>query len=262
MQGNDTYDCHSQAQGFGGVKGFGALVDVRGDDKYVADDTKIDNPAPQTAQHNTSLSQGVGFGRRANPGDGHSMAGGVGMLVDGAGNDFYKCGVFGQGVSIVQPRRSCVDFGGNDSYDGVWYVQGSAAHYSLGCLLDLGGDDPLSCPEWPRVRAKARLLDWSAPRFWGVGIPLRPKVVGLWFRTVERALDSSAPRARLLSPAEEEATPLLLCIRPLTHRNMQCTLLGARPSHFQKRTSRGQIWDDMASKNPIGARVWRRWRAG
>jgi len=139
--GNDDYECHSMAQGLGGVKGFGALIDNTGDDRYVADDTKIDNPSPQTAQHNTSLAQGCGFGRRANPGDGHSMAGGVGLLVDGAGNDSYKCGVFGQGVAYWYSRGALVDFGGNDSYDGVWYVQGSAAHYALGVLLDLGGDD-------------------------------------------------------------------------------------------------------------------------
>ncbi|HTQ09274.1 MAG TPA: hypothetical protein VMI31_04315 [Fimbriimonadaceae bacterium] len=139
--GDDDYKCHSMAQGLGGPKGFGALIDNQGNDKYVADDTKIDNPSPQTAEHNTSLAQGCGFGRRADPGDGHSMAGGIGLLLDGTGNDSYRCGVFGQGVSYWYSRGALIDFGGNDSYDGVWYVQGSAAHYSLGVLLDLGGND-------------------------------------------------------------------------------------------------------------------------
>lgn len=141
LSSDDDYSCRALAQGFGGVRGFGALVDVRGNDSYTADDVHIDNPSPQTAEHNVSLAQGAGFGRRADPGDGHSMAGGIGLLAEGAGDDRYRCGVFGQGVGYWYALGGLVDFGGRDSYDGVWYVQGSAAHYALGCLLDLSGND-------------------------------------------------------------------------------------------------------------------------
>ena len=139
--GDDTYKCLTQSQGYAGPKGLGLLVDRQGNDSYEADDTHLTNPSPQTAQHNVSLSQGAGFGRRAHPGDGHSLAGGIGMLVDGAGDDKYKCGVFGQGVGYWYAVGMLIDFGGNDSYEGVWYVQGSAAHYAIGALCDLGGND-------------------------------------------------------------------------------------------------------------------------
>lgn len=141
LSGKDTYRCMEMAQGYGGVRGCGVLVDRMGDDTYEADDTHIDYPSPQTAQHNVSLAQGCAFGRRAHPGDGYSLAGGVGLLVDGQGDDHYRCGVFGQGTAYWYGLGMLVDMRGNDSYEGVWYCQGSAAHYAVAALCDLGGDD-------------------------------------------------------------------------------------------------------------------------
>lgn len=139
--GDDHYECYMEAQGFAGPRGFGVLLDRKGNDTYNANDTNVVNPSPQTAEHNTSLAQGCSFGRRAHPGDGHSMAGGVGALVDCAGNDKYSSGVFGQGVSYWYGYGALVDFKGNDSYRGVWYAQGASAHYSVAALYDGGGDD-------------------------------------------------------------------------------------------------------------------------
>jgi hypothetical protein len=34
-----------------------------------------------------------------------------------------------------------VDLEGHDTYEGVWYCQGSAAHYGVGALCDLAGND-------------------------------------------------------------------------------------------------------------------------
>lgn len=141
VQGDDEYRCFLQAQGFGGTKGCGVLVDREGNERYEADDTKIRYPSPQTKEHNTSLAQGCAFGRRAHPGDGHSLAGGVGLLVDGKGDDRYRCGVFGQGVSYWYGLGMLVDQEGNDVYQGVWYCQGSGAHYGVGALVDLAGND-------------------------------------------------------------------------------------------------------------------------
>jgi len=141
LAGNDRYDCMTRAQGFGGPRGFGALIDGTGNDRYVADDTKIDSPSPQNAAHNTSLAQGCGFGRRAHPGDGHSLAGGIGLLVDGQGDDHYQAGVFGQGVAYWYALGLLVDGAGHDTYDGVWYNQGAAAHYAVAALVDLAGND-------------------------------------------------------------------------------------------------------------------------
>jgi hypothetical protein len=141
LAGKDEYTCLSYSQGFGYTLGSGALVDLSGDDRYVADDTNITRPAPQTQEHNTSLSQGFGYGVRADYTDGHSWSGGVGFLVDEAGDDEYSCGVFGQGCGYWYGAGFLVDGGGRDSYTGVWYVQGSGAHFAVGALWDVGGND-------------------------------------------------------------------------------------------------------------------------
>jgi hypothetical protein len=141
LAGDDSYHCLTQSQAYGAPKGVGLLVDREGNDGYEADDTNIVNPSPQTKDHNVSLAQGAGFGRRAHPGDGHSLAGGIGLLVDGAGDDHYCCGVFGQGVAYWYSTGFLVDRSGNDEYQGVWYVQGSSAHYAVAALCDLAGSD-------------------------------------------------------------------------------------------------------------------------
>jgi hypothetical protein len=141
LKGDDEYRCFMEAQGFGGTRGCGVLVDREGNDLYEADDTDIRNPSPQDNKHNTSLAQGCSFGRRDHPGDGNSLAGGVGILVDAKGDDRYKCGVFGQGVAYWYGLGMLIDMEGNDTYEGMWYCQGSAAHYGVGALCDLAGSD-------------------------------------------------------------------------------------------------------------------------
>jgi len=141
LGGSDRYLCFQEAQGFARVKGFGALVDLEGDDVYEANDTEIKYPAAQTKKHNVSLAQGCGFGRRAHPGDGRSLAGGAGVLVDASGNDQYRCGVFGQATSYWYATGMLVDLAGDDSYQGAYYCQGSSAHYGVAALCDLAGND-------------------------------------------------------------------------------------------------------------------------
>ncbi|MCX7993374.1 MAG: hypothetical protein N2651_06865, partial [Fimbriimonadales bacterium] len=80
-EGRDQYACFYESQGFGGVKGFGALLDALGDDGYTAHPTPIEFPSPQTAERNVSMAQGAGYGRRADYTDGRSWAGGTGMLI-------------------------------------------------------------------------------------------------------------------------------------------------------------------------------------
>lgn len=139
--GNDSLYCWSSAQGFGYTRGCGLLVNAYGDDKYVAEDTKLFSPSSQTKDHNSSLAQGCGFGRRADFIDGHSWAGGVGILADLAGNDSYSAGLFAQGCGYWYAVGSLYDLAGDDNYNGVWYVQGSAAHFAIGCLDDFDGND-------------------------------------------------------------------------------------------------------------------------
>ncbi len=144
LQGNDSYALYQQGQGYGWVLGSGLLVDVAGDDIYTGNDSDIKFPAAQTKEHNSSLVQGMGMGKRADFTDGHSLAGGVGILVDGDGNDHYSCGVFGQGQAYWYGVGILADKAGNDEYKGVWYVQGAGAHFGVGILWEGGGNDHYS----------------------------------------------------------------------------------------------------------------------
>ena len=140
FDGNDGYYCMAFGQGFGGPGGLGVLADNKGNDSYIADDINLVNPSPQTAEHNTSMSQGAGFGHRNG-----QIAGGIGILTDKEGDDVYNCGVFGQGVSYWYSFGALVDFEGDDIYNAVWYCYGAAAHYSVGCFMDKAGNDSYTC---------------------------------------------------------------------------------------------------------------------
>jgi len=139
--GRDRYVAFQSAQGFGGPRGGGVLADSSGNDEYRADDQTIRFPSAQTAAHNTSLAQGVGCGKRADFSDGHSRAGGVGILADADGNDTYRAGVFAQGSAYWYSAGILFDGGGNDSFDGVWYAQGAAAHFAFGAIAEMDGND-------------------------------------------------------------------------------------------------------------------------
>ena len=138
-RGDDHYTAFQFSQGFGFTRGFGLLLDAEGDDRYHANDTEIRYPSPQTPEHNLSFCQGAASGNRSD--DGHSLAGGTGMLLDGSGNDSYSAGVYAQGAGYWYGMGGLIDVAGNDTYTGVWYVQGSGAHFALGLLRDFAGQD-------------------------------------------------------------------------------------------------------------------------
>jgi AbrB family looped-hinge helix DNA binding protein len=142
--GDDRYEILHSGQGYGGPGGCGSLVDVSGNDVYLA----VREPGPgreadprTLGRATTSNAQGAGVGRRADLSDGRSWAGGIGALVDLAGNDSYTGGTFCQGAGFWYGTGILVDAAGDDTYDGVWYAQGSAAHFALGVLLDVEGND-------------------------------------------------------------------------------------------------------------------------
>lgn len=141
LAGDDTYDIYNYGQGFAYTAAGSILVDKSGDDIYTANDTDIKFPGPQTDKHNTSFAQGVGFGRRADMSDGHSWAGGVGVLVDGEGDDKYTTGTFGQGVGYWYAVGILADKSGNDFHSVPWYGMGAAPHFALGVMQDDAGDD-------------------------------------------------------------------------------------------------------------------------
>lgn len=139
--GGDVRKCFFGGQGYGATMGLGLSYDRSGNDTYISDDENIIHPSAQNPSHNTSMSQGCGNGRRADITDGHSMSGGCGVLVDGEGDDTYKCGVFGQGVGYWFGVGIFTDTKGNDTYEGLWYVQGATAHFAIAVFRDTEGND-------------------------------------------------------------------------------------------------------------------------
>jgi len=139
--GDDSLYCWMTSQGYGYTRGCGLCIDRAGNDIYVAEDSILFSPGQQTKEHNSSLSQGVGFGKRADFVDGHSWAGGVGLLCDVSGNDKYSAGLFAQGCGYWFAVGMLLDGSGNDIYQSVWYTLGSGAHFAVGYLDDFGGDD-------------------------------------------------------------------------------------------------------------------------
>ena len=139
--GMDSLFCLQKSQGFGYTAGCGLLVNFEGNDKYVADDSNILDPSSQTPEHNSSYAQGFGLGKRADFLDGHSWAGGVGILCDASGDDSYSAGLFAQGCAYWHALGMLLDGSGDDVYKGVWYVQGSGAHFGVGYLDDFSGND-------------------------------------------------------------------------------------------------------------------------
>lgn len=139
LAGDDVYICGTQAQGLGSTRGAGILVDVQGNDRYIARDDG--NPSPLYLGQSVAMAQGCGFGRRADIGDGDSLAGGFGILVDGAGDDRYEAPVWAQGAGYWWGVGIIEDRGGNDTWRSHKYSLGSAAHFAIGICIDLSGDD-------------------------------------------------------------------------------------------------------------------------
>jgi hypothetical protein len=141
LDGRDSLYCWQTSQGFGYTQGAGVLINAAGNDVYVAEDDTVFDASSQSAEHNSSLAQGVGFGKRADFIDGHSWAGGVGILCDLDGDDRYSAGLFAQGCAYWFSVGMLLEGGGNDTYEGIWYVQGNGAHFGVGYLDDFAGDD-------------------------------------------------------------------------------------------------------------------------
>jgi hypothetical protein len=132
-QGDDLYLCAKYAQGFGGALGLGVLYDVKGEDHYRAGWKHGSSYGTKGVFQGRS--QGVGWGFRKHTG------GGIGILLDSAGNDVYEAGNFSQGAGYFLGLGMLRDDGGNDVYRGSRYCQGTAAHRAAGALLDFSGDD-------------------------------------------------------------------------------------------------------------------------
>jgi len=133
LEGSDVYRLAAYGQGYGGVAGVGVLRDHAGGDRYLA--KPIHTDVIRYEDHHVSFIQGAGFGSRPD------RSGGVGLLVDDAGNDLYQSDIFGQGVAYWFALGALVDRAGHDTYAGYQYAQGSGVHLAVGLLLDEEGED-------------------------------------------------------------------------------------------------------------------------
>ncbi len=137
-KGYDDYSTDLYAQGFGFVKGFGALLDRSGNDHYFAGGRVKDFRQPDKATQ--SMAQGFGLGLR--PWETLAgTSGGIGILSDTAGNDVYAADYFAQGSSYWLALGILHDATGHDQYIAGRYAQGAGVHYSLGLLTDKEGED-------------------------------------------------------------------------------------------------------------------------
>ncbi len=137
-EGNDKYRTICMSMGFGGTRGIGAMVDVSGDDEYFTADTGNDSKAWGKT---VSMTLGCGYGRRCDSGDGQNQGGGIGIVVEGAGDDKYHTGIFTLGSGYWWGAGIFEERGGNDTYRCTHYSMGSGAHFAVGSFVDLAGDD-------------------------------------------------------------------------------------------------------------------------
>ncbi len=146
--GNDHYTAWAFSQGFGYVGSGGLLADAGdGTDVYYSDPgssfggtTLYASPQLPNGEGNSSFTQGAGFGLRGDSA-GVYMAGGLGMLRDGGGDDTYSGGVFTEGTGYWEGTGLLADAGGDDTWNALYYAEGGAAHFALGILVDGGGND-------------------------------------------------------------------------------------------------------------------------
>ncbi|MGQ9505574.1 MAG: hypothetical protein ACUVQR_11770 [Thermogutta sp.] len=147
--GNDDYRAAMWAQGLGGPLGFGLIDDLEGDDHYYVGGRFYDS-YPETPGYD-GWGQGVGAGIRG------AANGGIGVLLEGAGDDVYEFDYFGQGGGYWLAIGIARDFAGNDqrvgatlnAYDRSSRTQprfqrfgnGWGCHYAVGALIDDGSDD-------------------------------------------------------------------------------------------------------------------------
>jgi len=131
--GNDFYIANSYSQGFGMTEGAGAILDQKGNDSYLIDARSLD--IGRYEDHYVSMSQGYGLGLRP------YYAGGVGLIIEGEGNDFYSTDIFGQGGAYWYALGCIADNYGNDKYNSYQYAQGAGIHLAIGLLKDYNGWD-------------------------------------------------------------------------------------------------------------------------
>ncbi len=150
--GASTFEADQLAQGAAGPMGAGLLINIAGNDQYTATtgdegDDPI-HPAPARirstvgSRNEWSVAQGASVGIAADvPADGGNMSGGVGVLIDLAGDDEYSAGLLGQGAGYWHGLGILLDADGADRYETHGFGLGSGLDFGAGILADHAGDD-------------------------------------------------------------------------------------------------------------------------
>lgn len=152
--GDDTYGSFGYALGFGGPLGMGALIDVAGHDQYQCGDrfpsryNDSENPSakPGDAQFQYEcFGMGAGVGQRLRPTLAPStmadIAGGIGLVLDVAGDDRSRSANFSQGLGYAFGTGVKLDLDGDDEHLAARYGLGAAAHSGVGLFVDGAGSD-------------------------------------------------------------------------------------------------------------------------
>lgn len=151
-KGHDKYRAALFGQGLGHPDGFGALEDCEGNDGYYVGGLYLDYYPEHPGYDGWGQGMGAGIRQVAN--------GGVGMLLDGAGDDSYEYDYFAHGGGYWLGVGFARDFGGNDTRHGATLLDyygkkrgesrwqrfscGFGCHYSIGFCFDDEGDDVYS----------------------------------------------------------------------------------------------------------------------
>ncbi|MCS7305088.1 MAG: hypothetical protein NZ602_08290 [Thermoguttaceae bacterium] len=147
--GNDQYRGALWTQGFGAPLGMGILEDLEGADHYYTGGYYLDTYEETPGYEGWGQGVGAGLRRVAN--------GGIGVLLDGGGDDVYEYDYLAHGGGYWCGMGFARDFAGNDrrlaatlkAYDGSDRTQarfqrfgtGWGCHYALGFVFDDQGDD-------------------------------------------------------------------------------------------------------------------------
>lgn len=148
-EGADDYHAAMLAQGLGNPAGFAALVDKSGDDHYYVGGYFLDSYEEHPGYD--GWGQGLGAGIR------QVACGGIGLLLEGEGDDTYEFDYFAHGGGYWMGVGLARDFAGNDKrpaatareyyggprQQGSWqrFSCGFGCHYALGYCFDDRGND-------------------------------------------------------------------------------------------------------------------------
>ncbi len=153
--GQDQYTSAGYAIGFGGPLGVGTVIDLSGDDRYRCGEQTPSSynleehpeakPGDPLFQHDC-FGMGTGSGQRVFSDTGAEssiggLAGGLGILIDVAGNDGYRSSNFSQGTGYFFGVGLTLDLNGDDEHQAARYGLASGAHGGVGLLVDYGGED-------------------------------------------------------------------------------------------------------------------------